>query len=104
MSVIDLDTMRPHICGPVMCGRCEHQWVAVRQAGTGWLECPKCGALRGGSLELFLNDAPHIMGDQCCGQRDSAGTCVAPACDRGTALKLIDCIAALYKAEHGSQQ
>lgn len=86
---------RPHIHGPVVCHRCEHRWIAVRPASAKWLECPQCGSLRGGSLELYVSDPAHLLGDECCGQRDQDGKCAAPACIRGDALKLIKCVRAL---------
>ncbi len=102
-DVVTLDDMRPHMQGPVVCTRCQHSWTAVRPRGTGYLECPKCGAIAGGSLTLMLGYAEYVLGDDCCGQVDSAGTCCAPACIRGTALKLIDCIRLAYALEHPNE-
>ena len=48
-KIVDLDAQRPHVAGPVLCLRCEHEWVAVRPVGTHPMECPKCqghGGLR----------------------------------------------------------
>lgn len=100
-KIITLDGHRgPWISGPVVCVRCLHNWVAVRPFGATWLECPRCGATMGGSLALMIKNAVYVLGHQCCGQRDSEGICCAPACDRGTALRLIDAIGKAYNLEH----
>lgn len=49
----------------------------------------------------MLAAAEMVLGDECCGQVDSVGVCCAPACIRGTALKLIDSIRHAYFLEHG---
>ncbi len=100
-NVVSLDENRPHVAGPVVCTRCEHSWVAVRPVGVIFLECPKCGAHRGTSFMMMLAAADQILGDECCGQVDGAGVCCAPACIRGTALRLIDTIRKAYFLEHG---
>lgn len=100
-NVVSLDENRPHVSGPVVCTRCEHSWVAVRPVGVIFLECPKCGAHRGTSFMMMLAAADQILGDECCGQVDGAGVCCAPACIRGTALRLIDTIRKAYFLEHG---
>lgn len=99
-EIVTLDDNRPHIAGPVVCTRCQHSWVAVRPRGVIFLECPKCGAHRGTGFMTMLAAADQILGDECCGQVDSAGVCCAPACIRGEALKLIDTIRLAYFLEH----
>ena len=100
-DVVSLDAHRPHEAGPVVCTRFKHSWVAVRLLGVIFLECPKCGAHRGTGFMTMLAAADQILGDECCGQVDSAGVCCAPACIRGDALKLIDSIRLAYWLEHG---
>ena len=87
-KVTELDTRRPHTAGPVLCLRCEHEWVSVRPVGTYPLECPKCGAMMGYSWSNVRFGFTGLVGDECCGQVDSGGVCAAPACVRGQALKL----------------
>ena len=99
-DVVGIDEHRPHDAGPVVCARCQHTWVAVRPSGATSLECGKCGAHMGGSLLGFLMLPEFVIGDDCCGQTDNVGTCCAPACIRGTALKLIDTIRLAYNLEH----
>ncbi|WWT39925.1 hypothetical protein [Microcystis phage Mwe-JY08] len=100
-EIVSLDEHRPHDVGPVVCTRCSYSWVAVRPRGVMFLECPKCSAQRGASFMTMVTSADEILGDECCGQVDSAGTCCAPACIRGTALNLIDSIRLAYFLEHG---
>lgn len=101
-DVVSMQDHRPHKAGPVVCTRCDHSWVAVRPVGVIYLECPKCGAHRGTSFMMMMAAADQILGDECCGQKDSAGVCCAPACIRGDALKLIDNIRRAYFLEHGA--
>jgi hypothetical protein len=100
-DILNLDAARPHEAGPVVCTRCQHSWVAVRPVGVIFLECPKCGAQRGTGFMTMLAASEQILGDECCGQVDNSGTCCAPACIRGDALKLIDSIRMAYFLEHG---
>lgn len=102
-EVIDLSAHRPHEVGPVVCLRCSHNWVAVRPAGTSFLECPRCRASRGASLATMLSKAAEILGEECCGQTDCDGTCAAPACLRGEALKLVESIEAAVQLEFGGR-
>jgi len=37
----------PYLSGDAHCMSCKHTWVAVCPVGTIWLECPKCGSLKG---------------------------------------------------------
>ena len=37
----------PHLSGTAVCMQCKEEWVAVVPAGTVWLECPKCGSMKG---------------------------------------------------------
>ena len=99
-DIVALDDHRPHMTGPVVCLRCDHSWIAVRPLGVIFLECPKCGAHRGTGFMTMLAAAEMVLGDECCGQVDNAGVCCAPACIRGTALKLIDSIRHAYFLEH----
>lgn len=99
-DVLQLDEHRPHEQGPVICARCQHTWVAVRPVGVTHMECPNCGAGVGMSLLGLLTMPETMLGDECCGQTDGAGICAAPACLRGTALKLVDTIRLVYWLEH----
>ena len=99
-NIVSLDENRPHAAGPVVCGRCQHSWVAVRPVGVIWCECPKCGAMFGASFMMHMAAFETHLGDECCGQKDSAGVCAAPACIRGTALKGVDTIRLAYFLEH----
>lgn len=103
IDVLTLDEHRPHDAGPVICARCQHIWTAVRPAGANSLECPKCEAHMGFSHLGLLALPEAVLGDECCGQVDSAGVCCAPACIRGSALKLIDTIRLAYHLEHDTQ-
>jgi hypothetical protein len=38
----DGDTTKRHLSGSAFCTGCRHEWVAVAEAGTKVLECPKC--------------------------------------------------------------
>lgn len=87
-DIVNLDEHRPHISGPVVCTRCRHKWVAVRPVGVDLLECSACGASLGASLDTMLHKPHIILGEGCCGQRDASGTCMAPACIFGEALKM----------------
>ena len=92
-DVVDLDAHRPHLSGPVLCLRCQHEWVSVRPVDTPpGLECPQCGAMMGYSFGNVPAAFAVMLGDECCGQVDRAGVCAAPACIRGTALKLATCV------------
>ena len=99
-DLINIADYRPHEQGPVVCTRCQYSWVAVRPTGVIYLECPKCGAHRATGFMTMLAAADQLLGDDCCGQVDSDGVCCAPACIRGDALKLIDCIRLAYFLEH----
>lgn len=35
------------ISGSAICQSCRHEWVAVRETGTIYLECPSCGCNKG---------------------------------------------------------
>lgn len=103
-DVITLDDHRPHEAGPVICARCQHSWVAVRPIGATGLECPKCEAQAGMSFLGMLMLPECVLGDECCGQVDGDGVCCAPACIRGTVLKLIDTIRLAYWLEHDTKE
>lgn len=100
VGVVTLDERRPHEAGPVICARCQHIWIAVRPSGANGLECPSCGAGMGFAHLELLALPEAVLGDECCGQVDSAGICCAPACIRGQALKLVDTIRLAYHLEH----
>jgi hypothetical protein len=87
-EVRHIDEARPHVSGPVLCFRCEHEWVAVRPVGTFPMECPSCGAMMGYSWSNVRFAFRDVLGDECCEQKDSTGTCCAPACIFGSAMKL----------------
>lgn len=99
-GVVDFDAHRPHEAGPVTCARCQHQWISVRPVGTEGLECPKCGAMAGHSLAGLLGNAKTLLASECCGQVDHTGTCAAPACIYGDALKLVLTIKRAVEAEY----
>lgn len=46
-KLINLEEKRPRLFGEVLCLACKHEWEAVSPIGTEWLECPRCGLLRG---------------------------------------------------------
>ena len=100
-DLVDMADYRPHIAGPVVCTRCHHHWVAVRPVGTDLMECPSCHAMRGANLDTMLDNPQAILSDECCGQKDSDGVCMAPACLYGDALRLIHSIRVAYHLEHG---
>lgn len=87
-EVVELDAHRPHLSGPVLCLRCEHEWIAVRPVGTYPMECPKCKAMMGYSWSNVRSGFVSLIGGECCGQVDGSGICASPACVRGSALKL----------------
>lgn len=99
-EVVTLDEHRQHEAGPVICHRCHHIWTAVRPSGANQLECPRCQARMGFTLHGLLALPEAVLGDECCGQVDSSGVCLAPACIRGSALKLVDTIRLAYHLEH----
>lgn len=49
-NVIELRPREPqeaHLYGAAHCMLCKHKWQAVASIGTGLMECPSCGAVRG---------------------------------------------------------
>jgi len=66
-KIVDLDAQRPHVAGPVLCLRCEHEWVAVRPVGTHPMECPKCQAMMGYSWSNVRSGLSALLGEECCG-------------------------------------
>lgn len=46
-EVVDIDALRPHMTGPVVCLSCKKKWVAVALVGSLDLECPDCGLFKG---------------------------------------------------------
>lgn len=99
-KVIDLDAQRPHVAGPVICLRCAHEWVAVRPVGTHPMECARCSAMMGYSWSNIREGFTALLGQECCGQVDSDGICMVPACIRGSALKLATLVHRLGIIEH----
>lgn len=99
-DVIDLDSRMPHVAGPVLCFRCEHEWIGVRRTGDYPLECPKCGAMMGYSWSNVRDVFKVVLGDDCCGQVDRYGSCCAPSCTYGSALKLAILVHRLGIMEH----
>lgn len=100
-DIVDLDAQRPHVAGPAMCLRCEHEWVAVRPLGVVVLECPKCGAERGYNFSNILGAIGPELGQECCGQVDQDGVCAAPACIHGSAVTLVRAAVMLAHREMG---
>jgi hypothetical protein len=76
--------------------------VSVRPVGTDLLDCPRCQAQAGANLDTLLSQPEQFLGEYCCGQVDSDGVCCAPACIRGTALRLIRAIRTAYGQEHAT--
>jgi hypothetical protein len=53
-EIIDIDDYRPHWVGIAVCRDCKHEWEAIAPAGiVSGLECPNCGAMKGGSKYEF---------------------------------------------------
>lgn len=100
-SIVDLADHRPHAAGPVICTRCEHEWVSVRPVDVHALECPKCGAMAGMSLDTLLAEPKEFFGHECCGQVDCDGVCAAPACAYGQQLKYAELVRRLVNREFG---
>lgn len=102
-EVVNLDAWRPHVSGPVICLRCEHEWISVRPVGTHPMECPKCGAMMGYSWSNVRCGFDSVLGEECCGQVDSYGICMAPACTYGVAKKLATLVHRLGIVEHNEE-
>lgn len=99
-NVKNIDDARPHMAGPVICFRCEREWVSVRPVGEYPLECPSCGAMMGYSWSNVRAVFDDLLGQECCGQKDADGVCLAPACVRGQAMKLATLVHRLGFLEH----
>jgi DNA-directed RNA polymerase subunit RPC12/RpoP len=54
MTVVDLESRRPHLSGPCRCLHCKHEFVCVRPVGAHDLECPKCGLRKAVGASLAL--------------------------------------------------
>lgn len=65
------------------------------------MECPKCQAMMGYAWSNVRNGFKALMGEECCGQVDSDGICLAPACTYGAALKLATLVHRLGIIEFG---
>lgn len=100
-EIINLADHRPHLGGPVICTRCEHEWVAARPVDADVLECPKCRAKAGMSLDTLLAKPKEFFGHECCGQVDCDGVCVAPACAYGDQLKYAAMVRRMVEVEFG---
>lgn len=50
-NILHLDHFRPHQTAYVACMKCAHDWVAVFQPGAQPLECGKCGAMAGETVQ-----------------------------------------------------
>jgi hypothetical protein len=47
-NVVDINTNKPHMQGPVKCLSCKHTWQGVSLLGMyDSLECPECGLHKG---------------------------------------------------------
>lgn len=46
-TIINLADKRPYFEGECFCLDCKHKWVGIAPRGVVWLECPKCGLVRG---------------------------------------------------------
>ena len=44
MTIVELDSRRPHIVADFRCGACQHEFISVHLKGGGpeAFECPKC--------------------------------------------------------------
>jgi hypothetical protein len=62
-NVVNLADVRlenlPHTAGTAICLDCKYEWVAVAPVGTIWLECPKCGLVRGRFKFQHERDGEH---------------------------------------------
>lgn len=58
-EVIQLDEMRPHSSGEVLCLACANEWVAVTPVGTVWLDCPACKLTRGRYKYAHTREGAH---------------------------------------------
>ena len=47
MTVIDLDSRRPHWAGLASCLSCQHEWAAAAPIDTHDLQCPSCSEMQG---------------------------------------------------------
>jgi Zn finger protein HypA/HybF involved in hydrogenase expression len=49
MNVVNLAHFRKqeHVNGNAKCLSCDHEWHATAKVGTTWLECEKCGTMKG---------------------------------------------------------
>lgn len=60
MTVINLSKEReersPHASGTAKCLDCGHEWACVAPTSVDWLECPKCGLIRGRFKYPFSRD------------------------------------------------
>lgn len=55
-KVVQLDEKRPYCSGDALCLDCKAQWVAVAPIYTQWLDCPKCGLVRGRFKYPFIRE------------------------------------------------
>lgn len=44
MSVVNLDSARPHRTASVQCEKCRHRWQAVYPENSNYLICPSCAS------------------------------------------------------------
>lgn len=92
-DVVSMTDYKPHIAGPVLCLRCGHYHISVRPNGVNEVECHKCHAVRAVPIrDALLAVSKHILGGECCGDKDQDGVCCAPACSAGTAARTIQFI------------
>ena len=57
----------PHCTGSAKCIACGDTWVAVAPAGTMWLECAKCGTMKGTWVHPTLADVGDMAFTCNCG-------------------------------------
>lgn len=50
---------QPHFNGKARCLSCKHEWMAVAESGSAWLECPKCTRHMGRFIFKFLRAEKH---------------------------------------------
>lgn len=71
----------PHLCGPVRCIGCKHEWVAVSPVGVyDELECPSCGALKGVRTSTIAPEDGEVWQCNCGNQLFFLTPTGAPLC------------------------
>ena len=61
MSVVDINSRRPHQSGPAKCLHCLHEWTAVSPVGENVLDCPKCELSKGIYSAIYAPAAGDVL-------------------------------------------